>query len=172
MTPSRSAPAAGRSRLLVASGLTKIYGGARAVDEVDFELAAGEIHALVGENGAGKSTLIKMFGGAVTPDAGEVTLDGRPLPSGDPLAVRLRGLSIVYQEFALVPELTVAENIWLGRERGRPFLRRGEMLRAVQARARRAGHAGQRGRAGRWPERRRSSRWSRSRARWRSTHAC
>ena len=119
--------------LLSASGLTKIYGGVRALDEVDFELAGGEIHALVGENGAGKSTLIKVLGGAVTPDGGRVLLDGQLLPVGKPLAVRQRGLSIVYQEFTLVPELTVAENIWLGRERGRPFLQRAEMNRAVQA---------------------------------------
>ncbi|HEX6976394.1 MAG TPA: ATP-binding cassette domain-containing protein, partial [Vicinamibacterales bacterium] len=112
------------SARLAATGLAKSYGGARALDGVDFELAAGEIHALVGENGAGKSTLIKLLGGAVMPDAGRVFLDGQPLPLGDPLGVRRRGVSIVYQEFTLVPELTVAENVWLGRERGRPFLDR------------------------------------------------
>ena len=122
-----------RGELLTASGLTKAYGGARALDDVDFAVVAGEIHALVGENGAGKSTLIKLLGGAVMPDAGRVALEGRPLPLGDPLAVRRRGVSIVYQEFTLVPELTVAENVWLGRERGRPFLVRGEMNRSVQA---------------------------------------
>jgi rhamnose transport system ATP-binding protein len=119
--------------LLTASGVTKTYGGARALDEVAFELAAGEIHALLGENGAGKSTLIKVLGGAVVPDAGDVLLDNVPLPIGDPLAVRRRGVSIVYQEFTLVPELSVAENVWLGRELGRPFLQRGEMNRSVQA---------------------------------------
>jgi ABC-type sugar transport system ATPase subunit len=119
--------------LLAAAGLRKSFGGARALDGVDFELRAGEIHALAGENGAGKSTLIKILGGAVVPDAGQVVLDGRPLPSGDPLAVRDRGLSIVYQEFTLVPELTVAENVCLGRERGWPWLRRAEMNRDVQA---------------------------------------
>lgn len=127
--------------ILSASGLSKSFGGARALDGVDFELAAGEIHALIGENGAGKSTLIKILGGAVTPDAPatgsqrapRVLLEGEPLPLGNPLAVRRRGISIVYQEFTLVPELSVTENIWLGREVGRVFTRRGEMNRSVQA---------------------------------------
>ena len=111
--------------LLTAHGLTKSYGGVRVLDAVDFDVEPGEVHALVGENGAGKSTLIKILGGAVRPDTGRVELDGAVLPAGDPLAVRDRGLSIVYQEFTLVPELTAAENVFLGRERGRPFLRIG-----------------------------------------------
>jgi ribose transport system ATP-binding protein len=100
---------------------------------VDFELLPGEVHALLGENGAGKSTLIKVFGGAVVPDGGAVRLEGEALPLGDPLAVRRRGINIVYQELTLVPELTAAENIFLGRERGRPFLRRKDMVRSAQA---------------------------------------
>ena len=91
----------------------------------------GEVHALLGENGAGKSTLIKILGGAVVPDGGEALLDGEPLPLGDPLAVRRRGINVVYQELTLVPELTVAENIFLGRERGRPLLRRRDMARTA-----------------------------------------
>jgi len=118
--------------LLTATGLTKSYGGVRVLDAVDFDLAHGEVHALVGENGAGKSTLIKILGGAVRPDAGSVDLDGIRLPAGDPLVVRDRGLSLVYQEFTLVPELSVADNIFLGRERARPFLRRGDMARETQ----------------------------------------
>jgi ABC-type sugar transport system ATPase subunit len=90
------------------------------------------VHALVGENGAGKSTLIKILGGAVHPDGGRVTLEGTALPTGDPLGVRQRGLSVVYQEFTLVPGLSVADNVFLGRERGRPFLRRADMVRAAQ----------------------------------------
>jgi ABC-type sugar transport system ATPase subunit len=117
--------------LLSAAGLTKSYGGARALDGVDFELSAGEIHALVGENGAGKSTLIKILGGAVRPDGGTVALEGRPLEPGDPHASRRRGISIVHQEFTLVPELTVADNVFLGRERGRWVLARGVMRREV-----------------------------------------
>jgi ABC-type sugar transport system ATPase subunit len=119
--------------LLTATGIRKAFGGARALDGVDFELRAGEVHALVGENGAGKSTLIRVLAGAVAPDSGQVLLDGRPLPVNDPRGVRRRGVSIVYQELTLVPELTVAENIFLGRERGWPLLQRGRMNREVQA---------------------------------------
>jgi ribose transport system ATP-binding protein len=118
--------------LLSVQGLTKSFPGVRALDAVDLELQAGEIHALLGENGAGKSTLIKVLGGAVVPDAGAVALEGRPLGFGDPVAARRRGISIVYQEFTLVPELSVADNIFLGRERGRPLLRRREMARRAR----------------------------------------
>jgi len=119
--------------LLAATGLTKSYGGVRVLDGVDVTVERGEVHALVGENGAGKSTLIKILGGAVRPDAGRVTLNGAPLPVGDPLDVRRRGVSVVYQEFTLVPGLSVADNVFLGRERGRPFLRRADMTREAQA---------------------------------------
>ncbi len=119
--------------LLTASGLTKSYGGVRVLDAVDFDLERGEVHALVGENGAGKSTLIRILGGAVRADSGTVELAGVRLPAGDPLAVRRRGVSLVYQEFALVPELSVADNVFLGRERARPWLRRSEMAREAQA---------------------------------------
>jgi len=118
--------------LLRAAGVTKAYAGSRALAGVDFDLQAGEVHALVGENGAGKSTLIKILGGAVVPDAGTVVLDGRPLPLGDPLAVRRMGISIVYQELTLVPDQTIAENVFLGRELGRLWLRRRPMERATQ----------------------------------------
>jgi ABC-type sugar transport system ATPase subunit len=120
--------------LLVARRLTKHYGGVRVLDAVDFDLERGEVHALVGENGAGKSTLIKILGGAVRADEGTVVLDDAPLPAGDPRAVRQRGVSIVYQEFTLVPDLSVADNIFLGRERGRLWLGRAEMARIAQAR--------------------------------------
>ena len=119
--------------LLQVEGLTKAFPGVRALEGVDFDLQRGEVHALLGENGAGKSTLIKVLGGAVVPDAGTLRLEGAPLPVGDPLAARRCGISLVYQELTLVPELSVAENIFLGRERGRPFLRRAEMRREAQA---------------------------------------
>jgi ABC-type sugar transport system ATPase subunit len=118
--------------LLSVAGLARSFPGVRALDGVDFDLEAGEIHALVGENGAGKSTLIRLLGGALAPDRGEVLLDGRRLPPGDTLAARRRGISVVYQELSLVPELTAAENIFLGREEGRPLLRRAAMERAAQ----------------------------------------
>jgi ABC-type sugar transport system ATPase subunit len=120
--------------VITARGLTKAYGGVRVLDAVDFDVAGGEVHALVGENGAGKSTLVKILAGAVAPDSGDVTFLNRALPLGDPLAVRRLGLSVVHQEFTLVPDLSVADNVFLGRERGRPFLRRAEMARAVRER--------------------------------------
>ncbi len=118
---------------LVATRVSKGFAGVRALADVDFDLNAGEVHALVGENGAGKSTLVKVLGGAVRPDAGEAVLDGAPLPFGDPLEARRRGLSLVYQELALAPHLSVADNVFLGRERGRLWLRRADMRRAVRA---------------------------------------
>ena len=119
--------------LLRATGLSKSYGGSPVLREVSLDVRAGETHALVGENGAGKSTLIKLLTGAVRPDRGEVRLLDEPLPPGDPRASRARGISCVYQEFTLVPDLTVAENIGLGREQG-PLLRRLEMERQAQRR--------------------------------------
>ncbi len=118
--------------LLVAGALTKLYGPVCVLDDVSVDVRPGEIHALAGENGAGKSTLIKIIAGAIAPDRGEVRLDGAPLPLGDPLATRQRGVSIVYQEFTLMPDLSVADNVFLGRERGTGWLRRREMHRAVQ----------------------------------------
>ena len=120
--------------LLAARGLSKSYGGVRVLHGVDFELQPGEVHALVGENGAGKSTFVKILAGAVRAESGSVELGGAPLPAGDPLAVRRLGVSVVHQEFTLVPELDVVDNVFLGRERGRPLLRRAEMARAVRAR--------------------------------------
>jgi ABC-type sugar transport system ATPase subunit len=117
---------------LAAHGLSKQYGGVTVLHEVDLEVESGEIRALVGENGAGKSTVIKILSGAVVPDAGSVHLDGERLPSGRPLAIRHRGLSIVYQEFTLVPDLTVAGNVFLGREEGTPLLRSAAMHARAQ----------------------------------------
>jgi ABC-type sugar transport system ATPase subunit len=120
--------------LLSARALTKQYGDVRVLDQVDFDLNAHEVHALVGENGAGKSTLIKILGGAVRADGGSVDLEGSALPPGDPLDARRRGISIVYQEFTLVPDLSAAENIFLGAERGRLWLKRGDMIAAAERR--------------------------------------
>jgi ABC-type sugar transport system ATPase subunit len=122
--------------LLAARRLRKSYGGVTVLADLDVDISASEIRAVVGENGAGKSTLIKILTGAVMPDAGEVRLDGATLPLGHPLATRDRGVSAVYQEFTLVPDLTVAENVFLGRElergTGGLFLRRSEMRRKAQ----------------------------------------
>jgi len=119
--------------LLTIAGLSKAFPGVRALADVDLDVAPGEIHALVGENGAGKSTLVKVLGGGIVPDAGDVRLDGITLPFGEPLASRRRGIDIIYQEFTLVPQLTAAENVFLGRERGRFVLRSAEMRREAQA---------------------------------------
>ncbi|MEM7263756.1 MAG: sugar ABC transporter ATP-binding protein [Planctomycetota bacterium] len=121
-------PASPTSPLLRAIGVTKLWPGVTALDQVSLDLRAGEVHALVGENGAGKSTLVKILGGAEIPTEGSVELAGSPLPAGNPVAARAAGIGIIYQEFTLIPELTVAENIFLGREQQRRgFLDRGAM---------------------------------------------
>jgi ABC-type sugar transport system ATPase subunit len=104
--------------LLEMTGVEKSFPGVRALRGVSFELAAGEVLGVVGENGAGKSTLIKILSGAVEPDAGRVVVNGRELPPGKPAEARRAGVAVIYQEFSLVPGLTAAENVFLGRERG------------------------------------------------------
>lgn len=98
-------------------GLVKHYPGVRALDGVDLSIAAGEVRALLGKNGAGKSTLVKVLSGAVQPDAGQVSVDGRPVELPTPAAARERGIATVHQELSLVPGMSVAENIMLGRWR-------------------------------------------------------
>jgi monosaccharide-transporting ATPase len=93
----------------------KTYPGVRALDDVDFSVAGGEVHALLGENGAGKSTLIKIMTGATEADSGELRLDGRPLRLTSPADARAAGVGAVYQEVNLVPTLTVTQNLTLGR---------------------------------------------------------
>ncbi|WP_159803483.1 ATP-binding cassette domain-containing protein [Arthrobacter zhaoguopingii] len=100
--------------LLSARGIGKAYPGVRALDRVDLEVRAGEVHGVVGENGAGKSTLMGVISGTVRPDEGSVAIGGEDLPTGEPAASRSRGLAIVRQEPALLPDLTVAENLFLG----------------------------------------------------------
>lgn len=102
--------------MLQATGIEKRYGGVHALRGVNFEVRAGEVHGLVGENGAGKSTLIKMLAGAETPDVGTVTINGVPLRLGDTQASLASGISTVYQEPHLFGDLSVAENIFAGRE--------------------------------------------------------
>ena len=96
--------------------IVKTYPGVRALDGVDFEVARGEVHALVGENGAGKSTLMKILAGAQPMDSGEILIDGAPVHITTPQNAMDLGISIIYQEFNLVPYLNAAENIFLGRE--------------------------------------------------------
>jgi simple sugar transport system ATP-binding protein len=97
-------------------GVTKIYGGVAALADASFELRAGEIHALVGENGAGKSTLCKIVAGVVMPTHGVMRVDGEIVSFAAPKDASTRGIAMVYQETSLVPQLTVAQNIVLGRE--------------------------------------------------------
>lgn len=102
--------------LLELRGIEKSFHGAPALAGVSFDLRAGEVHALVGANGAGKSTLIKILAGAYTRDRGEIRVDGPPVPIRSPQEALALGIGVIYQEFNLVPELTVAENVLLGRE--------------------------------------------------------
>ncbi|MFF7638864.1 ATP-binding cassette domain-containing protein [Streptomyces canus] len=102
--------------VLEMTGIVKEFPGVRALSGVDFRLFPGEIHALMGENGAGKSTLIKVLTGVYTLDAGTVTLDGKTVRIGSPLQAQHAGISTVYQEVNLCPNLSVAENIFIGRE--------------------------------------------------------
>jgi simple sugar transport system ATP-binding protein len=98
------------------TGISKRFPGVRALDEVDLRLFPGEVHALLGENGAGKSTLIKVLTGVYGIDEGEIVLAGRPVRFTSPLQAQLAGISPVYQEVNLVPTLSVAENVVIGRE--------------------------------------------------------
>jgi len=97
-------------------GLSKSFGPIEVVHAVDVDVRPGEVHALVGENGAGKSTLMKMLSGYLTPSAGEVWLDGRPVSFRDSNEAESAGIVLIHQELSLVPHLTVEENIFLGRE--------------------------------------------------------
>jgi len=113
---------AGVSTTLVmeARGLVKRFGHVTALDHADFELHEREILAVIGDNGAGKSTLIKALSGALTPDAGEIRLDGRAVHFRSPMDARSAGIETVYQDLAVAPALTIAENLFLGRELRRP----------------------------------------------------
>lgn len=102
--------------LLSMTGVSKSFGGAHALTEVDFELRAGEVHALMGENGAGKSTLMKILAGVYQPDAGTIAINGEPQVISSPLAASALGIAIIHQELNTVPDMTVAENLALGTE--------------------------------------------------------
>ena len=102
---------AGTAPLLRMEGITKHYGGVRALEDVRFECHAGRIHAVLGENGAGKSTLIKVMSGVVQPDAGVIEFEGTPVVFPDPAAANRAGVVCIFQELSLLPDLTVADNI-------------------------------------------------------------
>jgi ABC-type sugar transport system ATPase subunit len=130
---SPSPPATDTGPLLELRGIAKHFGGVAALRGVDFGLRRGEIHALLGENGAGKSTLIKVLGGLHVPDAGEIHIDGRPARIRSVADADRCGIRLIHQELALAPNLSIAENIFLGREPGRGwFLDRRGMRDAAE----------------------------------------
>src|SRR5436309_5049118 len=96
--------------------ITKRFFGTTVLQDVSLTCHSGEVHAIVGANGAGKSTLIRVLGGVYHPDGGELVLDGRPVRFRDPRQALAHGISLIHQEFTLLPERSVAENILLGRE--------------------------------------------------------
>ncbi|WP_374401428.1 sugar ABC transporter ATP-binding protein [Streptomyces sp. 35G-GA-8] len=113
MAPTLAPP---ENLLLTMSGITKLFPGVRALDGVDLEVEAGEVHCLLGQNGAGKSTLIKVLAGAHQPDGGVITWRGEAVTLKSPIAAMRLGIATIYQELDLVEGLTVAENIFLGHE--------------------------------------------------------
>lgn len=104
------------SALLRMRGISKNFGGIRALQDADFEIAAGEVHALLGQNGAGKSTLVNIISGVYVDYDGEVELNGEPVRFTKPSDAHAAGIATIYQELDLVPEMTIAENLYLGRE--------------------------------------------------------
>ena len=116
--------------ILKGRGLTKRYGKVTALDNCDFDLMPGEILAVIGDNGAGKSSLIKAISGAVIPDAGTVTLEGREVRFSSPIEAREAGIETVYQTLAMSPALSIADNMFMGREIRRPGWR-GKYLRQL-----------------------------------------
>ena len=153
--------------------IAKNFGGVRALRDVSFTARAGEVHAICGENGAGKSTLMKILAGAITEYEGEIRLDGRPVRFSGPREAEDAGIRIIYQELNLVPQLTVADNIFLGREKivGRParLARRPRDGGPGAAALRPAGRARSRRRPGSATCGSAISRWSRSPRPWPST---
>jgi len=122
-------------------GIHKRFGATIALQDVNFSVHIGEVHALVGENGAGKSTLMKILSGAHKPDSGRLKLEGRPFRPRDPLEARRKGIGMIYQELTLAPHLTVGENVLLGQEpRTLGFIHRAQVRKAARAALDRLGH--------------------------------
>jgi len=107
------------TEILRVEGVSKRYGGVQALDKVDFDLRYGEVHALVGENGAGKSTLIKVLGGIIARNEGRVVFEGKEVDFARPIDALHAGIAIIHQELSMMPSLTVIENMFMGRMRGR-----------------------------------------------------
>jgi len=107
---------ADKQTFLQMQGISKSFPGVQALTSVDFSVASGEIHALVGENGAGKSTLMKILTGALLQDEGQISLRGQAVAINNPGDAQRLGISMIHQELSLIPHLTVGQNIYLGRE--------------------------------------------------------
>ncbi len=130
-TPRRGAP--GAEPLLRMTGIDKTFPGVHALDQVQITVYRGECLALIGENGAGKSTLMKILSGVYQPDGGQIVFDGNSVTLHNPRQAQDLGISIIYQEFNLMPNLTVAENVFIGREpNARGFVNRRQMEAATQ----------------------------------------
>src|SRR3569833_3569595 len=112
MSPSPAQP----GTLLSLRGITKTFGAVAALSDVDLDVAAGEVVAVVGDNGAGKSTLVKVLSGVHPPDAGTIAFEGRPVTIPNPAAAQQLGIATVFQDLALCENLNVIENLFLGRE--------------------------------------------------------
>jgi fructose transport system ATP-binding protein len=119
-----------RIPVLTARGLVKRYGRVTAIDHADFDLYPGEILAVIGDNGAGKSSMIKAISGAVRPDEGEIRMDGEVIQFASPIEARKAGIETVYQNLALSPALSIADNMFLGREIRKPGFM-GKVLRKL-----------------------------------------
>jgi len=115
-----AAPAPAGQPVLQARGLVKHFGRVVALDHADFDLVSNEILGVIGDNGAGKSTLIKVLAGAIIPDSGQVLMDGKPVQFRTPMEARAAGIETVYQDLALSPALSIADNLFLGREKRKP----------------------------------------------------
>src|SRR5215211_6131568 len=120
--------------ILELRAVSKRYGGAIALDSVDFDLLPGEVHGLIGENGAGKSTMMKLLSGVYNDYSGELLLDGQPVRFASPADAQTRGIGMVYQELSTFPHLTVAENLFSRHPPGRGgLIDWGRMLNDAQA---------------------------------------
>lgn len=128
------APPPARTPVLAARGLVKRYGRVTALDRADFDLYPGEILAVIGDNGAGKSSLIRALSGALVPDDGEIQLDGKLVTFQSPLDAQKAGIETVHQSLALSPSLSIADNMFLGREIRCPGVR-GSVFRMLDRRA-------------------------------------
>jgi ribose transport system ATP-binding protein len=129
------------SSILKINGISKRFPGVQALQDVTFEVQEGSIHAVMGENGAGKSTLMQIIAGVHQPDGGTIEFFGEPVKFGTPAEAQEKGIAIVYQELNLAPNLSIAENIFLGLEprRSRVFLDRRKLRSATLAILKRLG---------------------------------